>query len=604
MKNLLLFCGIMLAGFAADAQCVASFTHASASLNNALLREAFTNTSSYGLPFGGQRKTALIYYGDGNTATVGSTGTSYHTYASPGIYTVSLVIESIDSASGTLICRDSVAAKDTVLYSSCGTTFTFSGTGKTKSFSAFTPAGSTGMSYSWNFGDGGTGTGATTSHTYASNGTYTVTLTASKGSPATCTYTNAQSVVVYTAPPALSCTGLKASFTTSVSSNVVSVTNTSSTVSSPYKMDAYWNFGDGSALVNAFSPTAHTYTSTGIYTVTLQLYWHDSLYTTYCYDTAYRTVAVTSLPTPTNIISGNIYYDTLPGTNYFKVYLIKLDTSTNILSAVDSQITASVNVPYYAFASKAAGSYRVKAAVYLGSTSGTGVVPTYHDSSAYWNTATVIAHTGGSSLNKNIYMRTGTLSAGPGFIGGNVSLGANKGASGGVSGVLILLRNATTKIVKTTLTDANGDYSFENIPLGAYSVYPEEINYTTIPVTPIVINDVLSSINTINFNQDDVQRSIKPRSALEVATCNCLPDAIRVYPVPAQNKVSISWSGLQEASLQLEIVSLEGKVVGRTPVMRGRDGNVDMDISHLAKGLYFLHGKGSLASSAAKLVVQ
>ena len=42
-----------------------------------------------------------------------------------------------------------------------------------------------------------------------------------------------------------------------------------------------------------------------------------------------------------------------------------------------------------------------------------------------------ITHTGGTSLNNFIYVRQGTVTSGPGFIGGNVAFGANKGASSG-----------------------------------------------------------------------------------------------------------------------------------------------------------------------------
>lgn len=603
MRKLLLFGSVLLGGFTAGAQCVSSLTHASAPLNNALLRQQFNNTSSYGLPFVGQQKKTTIYFGDGSTATLTPGATTYHTYASSGIYTVSLVVTSLDSSTGTLICKDSLAIKDTVLYPSCGTTFSVSGTGKTKNFTANTPLGSTGMSYSWNFGDGTTGTGATTSHTYATNGTYSVTLTASKTSPTSCSYSNNMNVVVYTNPPALVCSTLNASFTATVSSNVVTVSNTSSTVSAPYKMDAYWNWGDGSPLTSVFSPTPHTYTTIGAYTVTLQLYWRDSLYSTSCYDTAMRTIAITTIPTPPNIISGNIFYDTLPGKNYFKVWLIKYDSATSLLSAVDSQVTANVNVPYYAFSGKAAGLYRVKAAVYLGSTGGTGVVPTYHDSSAYWNTANVISHMATSSLNKNIHMRMGTLGSGPGFIGGNVSLGANKGAAAGSEGVLIMLRNPALNIVRTTTTDAAGDFSFDNIPYGAYSVYPELINYENVPVTPIAVNAAAPSVSTIYFNQDIVKRSIKPRVTLGVAS-QVRTGNISVSPVPATSSIVVSWTGLTGVSAQFDIVSIDGKVVGHSPVVTGTAGKIDIDVSNLSKGVYFMQGKGALAGSSAKVIIQ
>src|SRR6188768_2068320 len=95
MRKLLLLCSMLLAGFTAGAQCVASFSSAMAPLNNALLRVQFNNTSSWGLPFTGQKRTAVINYGDGNTAAIGTTSPS-HTYSFAGTYTVGIRIYSID----------------------------------------------------------------------------------------------------------------------------------------------------------------------------------------------------------------------------------------------------------------------------------------------------------------------------------------------------------------------------------------------------------------------------------------------------------------------------------------------------------------------------
>ena len=604
MRKLLLLCSMLLAGFAAGAQCAASFSSAPAPLNNALLRVQFTNTSSWGLPFSGQTRTAVINYGDGNTASIGTTSPA-HTYASPGVYTVGIRIYSIDSVTSTLICTDTFGTTITVSYSSCATSIGLTGSGYNRTFFATTPAGASGMVYTWNFGDGSpTTTGTPASHTYATNGTYTVTLTAVKASTS-CTYVNTLNVSIYVPPAPLNCSPLKAGFNTSVTANMVSTTNTSAAISSPYKVDFIWRYGDGSTSTSA-NPLPHAYSATGIYLVTLVATYHDSLFTTQCKDSITKTVAITTIPAPSNLISGTVFYDSVTyGINNFKVWLIRFDSTTNLLYAVDSQITANTAFPFYSFSGKAAGSYRTKAAVYIGSTGGTGIVPTYHDSSSYWNTAKVINHTGGTSLNKHIYMSAGTLPSGPGFIGGNVSLGANKGSGNGAEGMLILIRNASMKIVQATLTDANGDYSFANIPIGSYSIYPEEINYATTPVTPVVITSSNPEDHNVSFNKDVVKRSIAPRAAVGIAGGNySVEAALAVFPNPASNMVTISWKGAAESANQFTITSITGNVVARSPFVHGRDGSIDMNISGLAGGVYFVHGTGAMAGSISKLIIR
>ncbi len=608
MRKLLLFAGLLVtAASGASAQCTSKFGAVQAPSGNNVLNVNFYDSSFYGLPFSGQLKSYKIYFGDGTNSTgTGVGGGAYivsHNYSSAGTRTVSFVNRSIDSVTGNVICSDSFARNLTITYPTCGTQIFASGTGASRFFSTFTPAGSSGMSYSWTFGDGGTGTGASITHTYVSNGTYTVTLTATSTSG--CSYSNTMSITIYVPPPPLNCGSLHANFNTSLATNVLTTTNTSSTVSvPPYIMQATWDYGDG-GTATAISPVAHTYSAPGIYTVKLRMVWRDSLLTSYCFDSVTHTVNVLSVPTPPNVISGNIIYDSTLGINYFKVWLVKYDSVTNLLSAVDSQVTASSYRPYYAFGNYPAGSYRTKAAVYGGAFTGTGLIPTYHDSSVYWNTATVINHTGGSTTNQRIYMRTGTLTSGPGFIGGNVSYGANKGTGNGVAGVMVFLRNSVMKVVKYTFTDSNGNYSFPNLPLAPYSVWPEVINYATTPATPIVLDNTGMSASSVYFNMDVAKRSIAPPGVLAVSGKSAAMPGISASPIPAHAEVMVSWTGTNGGAGKLVITTATGQVVKTIMVDNAAaSGAVVVDVRSLAAGFYFLHGSGALSASPVKLIIQ
>jgi PKD repeat protein len=592
---------LLAAGFA-QAQCPASLSATQNPIGNALLNVSFTNSSSYGFSFPGQKKSFNINYGDATVMNnVQGTAVPDHAYGAPGSYTVGFRIRSYDSATGITVCTDSTTITVTVGYPTCGTTITVTGTGSSRTFTATTPAGSTGMSYFWYYGDGNTGTGSPVTHTYSATGNYTVTLVATN-STAGCSYTNSMQVFVYVAPPPLNCGTLKAAFTTNTAGNVVTFTNSSNVASGAYQTIGFWDYGDGFTYTGYNSPS-HTYAAIGTYTVKLVMQWKDSLNTTSCKDSVTKTVTITSLPAPVNIISGNIVYDTTGGTKYFKVYLIQYDSATNWLSAVDSTLTGNTASPYYAFGNKPAGNYRVKAAVYNGSVVGSGFVPTYHDSSVYWNTAQVIIHNGGSTLNKRIYMLHGTPTSGSGFIGGNVSYGANKG-TGGVPNLLIFLRNANMRVIQMTLTDSVGNYSFPNIAFGPYSVWPELINYSTIPVTPLQLNSTYPSRNDIDFTFDESKRSILPKGYLAVKSPVTSSDFVSVTPVPASDHVTISWNGQNDASVQFTITNMTGAVVARTAVQQGHAGSVNVSLNGLAHGVYFVHGSGSLAGTVARLVIQ
>jgi PKD repeat protein len=117
------------------------------------------------------------------------------------------------------------------------------------------------LTYSWAFGDGTTGTGLTASHSYTQVGTYTVTLTATDGCGFAQSATVNNAVTVY-AP-------VQAAFVSSPVSGIAPVTAVFTNTSTGDFTSSLWNFGDG-VTSTLLSPT-HTYTSAGVYTVTLRV---------------------------------------------------------------------------------------------------------------------------------------------------------------------------------------------------------------------------------------------------------------------------------------------------------------------------------------------
>jgi PKD repeat protein len=118
------------------------------------------------------------------------------------------------------------------------------------------------VSYQWDFGDGATGGGARLAHAYTAAGTYTVTLTATSGAGAsdvathTVTVTDAPPVPVVTFPATATVGAPVSGFDASGSYTAVGPV-----------ADVYWDFGDGSAVVDG-ATGKHTFTAPGSYTVT------------------------------------------------------------------------------------------------------------------------------------------------------------------------------------------------------------------------------------------------------------------------------------------------------------------------------------------------
>ncbi|RYD57427.1 MAG: T9SS type A sorting domain-containing protein [Sphingobacteriales bacterium] len=591
MKQLFTFIASLFITQAAIAQCTPApvFSVTAAKLANQPLRvKADITTGSVSWPLVHQH---LIYWGDGsNSYTSTSPSTTYHTYSSPGTYLVKYYLYKVDSSlTPGPGCYDSTSQSITVAY--CNNTvkgFTDSSTG-TSGQRKFTINGvMSGGSMVWDYGDSSGGTGAQVTHTYATGNPYTVTLY-SIGSGCTDTFTR----TVYPLGGGVGCSSKFANFTRTVNGLQVMFNNTST---SGGTQTHHWDFGDGNTST-AKHPT-HTYAAAGWYVVKLINSW-DSL----CADTTSDSVTVNT--TMNNFIRGYIIKDSTiaPLVPTYKVWLIVHDSAANTLTAVDSLNITGANWGWddYMFTNVAPGKYLVKAALTNGPTSGTSYVPTYCTSSLSWSSATTINHTGGMSQWHNISMLTGTVTSGPGFVGGSISAGANKGTGSGMPGIDVYLKDATNgKVVKYATTDANGDYSFSSVPEGTYTIQPELLGYMSTSSVPFQISSTKTKVENMWFLVSNSKKTIKPVPASVMNVAEGV--AFTIYPNPAKNKTAIQWNSNSTADAAIIVTDIAGKTVYNNTVKA--QGETVIDLSQLNKGLYFINVSSANTQQTQKLVVE
>jgi hypothetical protein len=344
------------------------------------------------------------------------------------------------------------------------------------------------------------------------------------------------------------------------------------------------------------STAQYTFNAPGTYKVILSM--SDSSVLGACNANDTQTIVVTGPPAPNANLYGNILapYDSITTPTYvypnlsFKVWLIQHDANTNMLTAVDSQIVSATNAIYvaYNFAGKPNGDYLVKAQDLLNiNNGGLYMVPTYHMSSIYWYSAATINHTNTMPVyGQNIFMLSGAQTTGPGFIGGNVTQGANRPGAGQtlavgdpVSNMDIYLKDeATDKVVAHTTTDAQGHYSFANLPAGTYTIFPDALNFETIADEHITVDASGSAIGNRNFTQTATK--VKPTSP--TALTNVTVALAGVYPNPVTDKLNISWkTQVNNATVKMYNILGEEVYSAAKPV-------TGIDMHHLAKGVYVL----------------
>lgn len=207
----------------------------------------------------------LTYTWDFGDGTTSSEQHPAHSYASPGVYTVTLTTGTVDP-----VCQPVTASNTVEVYEKPDAAFNYqtisSNSNDSYQFtSKSTIAAGSITGYFWEFGDGATSALAQPQHTYAASGAYTVKLTVTSGNG--CIDTTSSNIQVTTTP------NLTAGFTINspaqcLSGNSFLFTNT--TIASPGTViSGYsWDLGDGSPVATSQNAT-HTYAAAGTYIVTL-----------------------------------------------------------------------------------------------------------------------------------------------------------------------------------------------------------------------------------------------------------------------------------------------------------------------------------------------
>lgn len=205
-------------------------------------------------------------FGDGTSAVdQGTDATASHTFAGPGIYTV------------TLTTTDDLHAVDTTTHHIRVAAFKIDSAvpapGSPVTFTPLStpPAGATITGYTWDFGDGtsdGPITDPTVDHTYTDRGTYTVSLNTQFSDG---TSSNSFATVIVDAPPTAVFTPPPPPTAVRPGSTISFDASGSQAASGGTITDFAWSFGDGSAAIDkgAINTITHTFTTPGLYTVTL-----------------------------------------------------------------------------------------------------------------------------------------------------------------------------------------------------------------------------------------------------------------------------------------------------------------------------------------------
>ncbi len=488
-------------------------------------------------------------FGDGNT-TNGQF--PVHTYIEPGIYQVCLTISSPDSTCYDYFCQTlAVGGTNTCLaqftwYPVDSVNNQFTTQFLDLSYGNFTD-------WSWSFGDGTGSNEQNPVHNFASPGIYTVCLTVSGPDCQSSWCSEVYIDVIY--PMCFNY------FTYVNAGTSVEFTGYHSTdIPATYQ----WEFGDGTTALG--NPVTHIYQTPGIYYVTLST-WDDNQ----CYATSSMEVVIGDTIV-FNQVYGQVYEGNWPLTSGF-VMIFSSEADTNYYPYFDMTPVDGTGV--FAFPMVPNGNYNILAIPTDGST----YLPTYYESTLFWQEATVIvAGQTQNPVNIQLVSAQGSATPGNGFISGQINQGGLR--DGFIDQIVVYLTDSDYHILDFTQVNSNGEFSFSNLAYGTYYIKPE-------------LSGVYSDYRLVNLSaaQTEVMVNLtftgnyilsKPEGMSVAAD-------VTIYPNPVTESARIIFNQTESGIVSLSLLDLSGRnILNQTEKIAYGAAQIDIPVKTILPGVYIL----------------
>ncbi len=207
-------------------------------------------------------------------------------------------------------------------------------------------------------------------------------------------------------------------------------------------------------------------------------------------------------------------------------------------------------------------------------------MPTYFDSTLTFLNATPIIINSCDTEEVNIKTIAGQNPGGPGFIGGNINEGAGKvldcdGTP--VSSLFLILMNDQDKPMTYTQTNAEGNFSFANLPLGTYYIWADDVNIdNSNPPEFTITNESKQLTNIVLKYSNSLQKCVEDTTSLSYA------DKIDFHVIPNPTKNELNISGL--SNFEVRLTDLSGHHLMYTKA----NGKATLYLSGLDQGIYML----------------
>ena len=322
--------------------------------------------------------------------------------------------------------------------------------------------------------------------------------------------------------------------------------------------------------------------------------YNQLIVSTYACGTTYRqvvgytggSVGVNFTVCGTLAVHGNITLNGTANSGPAKVYLIRkyydAVLKDTVLKGVDSLLTSGSS---YSFNHSPDTQLMVKVALQPGHPGYSSYVPTYYSGSTVWSGATMLSKSNfGVATATNINLVSAPNPGGPGFVGGSVILGANKGTAVGdpVPGRILILTNSSGTPITYTYSDSVGRFAIGNLAMGTYKIFGDAVGKTN-PALTFTLTANKPTIGNVIFEEDSDR--FEGRFGPLAVTVAALQQ-LRVYPNPATDHISIMGLDPITGEKWVTLRNLTGAVVLQQYF--GDNQAVDIATGQLPSGMYLL----------------
>jgi PKD repeat protein len=508
-------------------------------------------------------------FGDGTTSDLQN---PLHTYTSDGEFVVCLTI--FDDWGP---CEDTFC--DTIfieLPELCEADFEFSNVGENPFEFEFID-NSVGHinAWEWDFGDGFTSDEQNPAHVYADTGSYGVCLSVYKlDSLLFCNSTICYNIIVHA--PAPTC---QADFRAEVDMGVNKPNLYHFVdVSQGEPNEWSWDFGDGNSSYE--QNPSHQYADGGTYEVSLKITVYN-IWGEYCEDEISQQII-----TPEYFdFGGMIFAGDFPINNpnhsgdTARVSLFR-KTDNNLIAIDTTHFTQN---GYYYYMNMLSGKYLLKFNLTEYSSNSMSYFPTYCGNHLQWENAVPLKIADSNNYAAHIYLyeMPAATNTGIGMIKGSVVANESRFFGDGPQhDTEILLFNESGNPVLYTYSDNLGGFTFDDLPLGTYTLIAESTGMLTDPYT-ITLTDDNPSIHGVELELYE--------NVTEISEGEVNKTSFKFFPNPVGETLHVLISESNNLDFRLRIYDLAGQLLHSQNVHSVQSSKlVSVPMNKLKPGVYLV----------------